>query len=543
MDFAPLLLDRRPDASGLRTPPVHQKAVEGPSGAVAALFERDPSALGGYRPSSYPEDRHLVGICPSLTDLRGGVQGGAVPPASSAGDELPVPPYRFTRSEPLPAGEGKTEAAWAREQLDWEHVFLTRSVLAQFDQALLAPCADEGRVLQHSMTDRQRLTPYRCQRRCTCPACGRSYGQGKAAELVSLLSAVMAPGRLVLNSPEVKAWHMVLSNDTRVSAFVDELVQAGEVDQLRKVLRHLTEDVQATLVRVFGAGVAAVVVFHWWASSDPLRGRGHLHAHVTVPNVAVVDGLPVGVLRHQGVLDQGELDTLKHEYASAVARHRWARIAAPDLDARPFGENVHVKFSTALEGGRNSIAHRMRYDARHPVVDLLAVTEPAALRDTRRQVDGFYTADLEGAEIAVHRLDSNPEGLEWWCRSAQIWQGIQTTRYTGWLVNSTRKKLGLIREVEEETEHPEWSTVGVYRVHQLGAQGVTVERWNQNGRYEQVWHGDHVQLLPPASVSSTWTWNNDLRPERKAGPPEAWLKVFEPRPFELAHDEAAAYYA
>ena len=226
-----------------------------------------------------------------------------------------------------------------------------------------------------------------------------------------------------------------------------------------------------------------------------------------------------------------------------MARHDWALIAAPDLLDRPLAENAHAKFSTSLDGGRNSIAHRMRYDARHPVVDVLAVTQPDALRDSRGHVDGFYSDGLEGAETAVHRLEDAPDGLAWWARSASIWQGIQTTRYTGWLQNRPRKALGLVREVEPSEDEPEWSTVGTYRLLNTSDAGARVERWTPGvsvgasgwvdaHTYEQTWHGDHVQLLPPAAVSSSWAWSDALRPLVVAGPPAAWLAVFAPRPVE-----------
>ncbi len=449
-----------------------------------------------------------------------GLRASALAPASRP----------FDRAGPLVTG-GKAPQAWALEQLEWEHAYLTRAALTEADPSLGCPCAEEGRILQHNGSDRQRLSPYRCQERATCPACGRAYGQGRGAELVSLLRAVLQPGRLLARESYALAWNLVLSCDERISSHVDDLVAAGELHELRRIMAQLTEDVQLALSAVYGVGVAAVISWHWWHSSNPLAGRTHLHAHVTVPNVSVVPGEPAGPLRERALLSEAELHLLRHSFAVRVASHRWSKELIQLSGGAPLAENAHVRYTTRLTGGRSSLSHRLRYDSRASVVDVLAVTASDELRAAKR---ALWADDLpdDPEELAldsltqVVRLLDNPLGLAWWVNAAHIWQGIQTTRYTGWLANRIRAQLGLVREKADPEDAPDWASIGSYRLLTFDSGGVEVERWREGKRYVQHWHADHVQLLPPPVKSSRWLWDDTIRPERVAGPPASWLAQF-----------------
>jgi hypothetical protein len=442
-----------------------------------------------------------------------------------------VPASRvFDRSRRL-KDAGKSAAAWRLEQLEWEHAYVIRQALAEFDPSLGCECAADGRILQHAHSDRQRLTPYRCQVRATCPACGRSYGQGRGAELVSLLKTVLQPGRLVTRESYALAWHLVITCDQRISEHVNDLVNAGELAEVRRVLVQLNEDVQTALEGVYGEGVAAVINWHWWHSSNPLAGKIHLHAHVTVPNVSVVDNKPLGALREQAKLSEDELLALRHGFAGQVSRHRWVKKLINRTGVAPLAENVHVKFSTNLTGGRNSLSHRLRYDSRSSVVDVLSVTASDQLRQAKKALWGDESADDSEEQqldelVQVQRLLDHPSGLAWWVNTAHLWQGIQTTRYTGWLVNRMRAELGMVREKPDPDEEPDWASIGVYRLLTMDDGGVQIERWREGQRYSQHWHGDHVQLLPPPAKSARWRWNDEVRPERVSGPPIAWLHRF-----------------
>jgi len=499
------------------------------------LFNRDGSArlflddqvVAAARPSSYPEPRHLVGISRENAVYDASAAGGvgAAGHTSSTEDAQPAAP--FDRARPLPVGQGhKGQESWARERLEWETAFVLRELLAGYDSRLEADCGGEGKVLQHALSDRQRLSPYRCQARAVCPCCGRAYGQGRGLELAELVDAVLQPGRLLTVVPQVKAWHTVLSCDSRVSAYVDHLVVLDDRDQLRRVMRHLTEDVHKTVRAVFGPGAAAVVAWHWWNSADPLSGRHHVHAHVTVPNVSVRLDPDTGAwvpdmreLRRKGKLSSSDLLSLRSTFGAAVASHRWCK--ALGVTAANWKQNAHVRFTQQREG--QGYAHRLRYDGRTSVADLLQLVTPDVLRDAGQLHAGLLGEDeLERAAVDVGEVACNDDGLRWWVHAAQVWQGVQTVRYTGWLVNSARKSLGLLKDLGKEDE-PEWSSVGLYRVLNAGAEGVQVERWTSAGRQVQQWHADHVQLLPPPSSPSSWIWDETVRPVAKAGPPAAWL--------------------
>lgn len=430
------------------------------------------------------------------------------------------------------AESGRTESSWAAERLEWETLHVLRTLLADVDDSLCDKCGVEGRVLQHALSDRQRLTPYRCQHRATCPACGRAYSQSRGNELVGLLDAVLEPGRLVVAAPEVSAWHIVLSCDSRISRHVDQLVKALDVDQVRRILRHLTEDVQHTIEHVFGPGAAAVVAWHWWHSSDPLSGH-HLHAHVTVPNVSVTRDDELGVwspdmrsLRSRGTLTADELSKLRLEFGRRVTAHRWAKglVSAPVAgESLPdqWKSNAHVRFTRGRDG--RGYEHRLRYDGRTSVSDLYALVEPPELRAARQlHADELGESELAGAVVDIAELACNPDALAVWVQAAYLWQGIQTIRYTGWLVNAARKSLGLLRDSETEDE-PEWTSVGFYTLTDFGPNGLVVERWREGVRRFESWHFDHVQLVPPPSRSTAWQWSDTVRPKRKAGPPLSWL--------------------
>jgi hypothetical protein len=352
---------------------------------------------------------------------------------------------------------------------------------------------------------------------------------------VGLLDAVLEPGRLVLVAPDVSAWHIVLSCDARVSEYVEQLVQVRDVDQVRRIMRHLTEDVQHTIEHVFGRSAAAVVAWHWWHSSDPLSGH-HLHAHVTVPNVSVSRDDELAVwspdmrpLRSRGLLTDEELLELRLEFGRRVTKHRWCvdLVSAPSqgkLRSDQWKPNAHVRF-TRGRGGQG-YEHRLRYDGRTSVTDVYALVEPAELRAARQlHADDLGESEFVSAVVDVAELACKPDDLKAWAHAAQVWQGIQTVRYTGWLVNAARKSLGLLRASDTESE-PEWASVGFYKLLDVGAGGAVIERWREGVRREESWHFDHVQLVPPPSRSTAWQWSDTVRPKRKAGLPSEWLARF-----------------
>lgn len=525
--------------------PVSRSRTPAPD-LTSTLFRRDGSArlflddqvVGALAQkisgSSYPETSHLVGICPpdTVVDAVAAAQPQAVAP-----DDVSVVAL-WSRGVALPSG-GRSEARWARERLEWQTAALLREMLSNYHGALCSDCGTEGRVMQHNLSDRQRLTPYRCNTRSTCPMCGLAYGQTRGGELVELLDALLQPGRLVQQAPTVAAWHPVLSCDQRVSAYVAQLVDSDDRDQLRRVMRHLTEDVHAALRAVYGAGVAGIVAWHWWHSANPLAEGMHLHAHVTVPNVSVTLDPDTGrwvpdlrPLRTRGVLADHELADLRLTFGERVCSHRWVRalgIDAPERGRtrqprRCWQPNVHVRFTTGRDG--QGYGHRLRYDARVSVVDVLGMVLPDEVRDSRHLHESLLGEHNSGAAwdsavCDIAEMACQHDQLARWVRRAQVWQSVQTVRYTGWLVNAARKSLGLLRDPGDDQDAA-WSSVGVYRVVEAGPELVTVERWTSRGRERQDWHRDHVQLMPPPTAPAGWLWDDVARP-RVVGPPLAWL--------------------
>lgn len=485
----------------------------------ARVFVEAPASEAAPR-SSYPEPRHLVGISPE----------------NAVQDTHALAPAVVAWSRDLALAGGRSEDQLRRERVEWHTASLLRQAIAYADPRLECECGSEGKVLQHNASDRQKLSPYRCQQRATCPACGMAYGQQRGLELAALLDAVLQPGRLVVEVPKVAAWHLVLSCDRRVSAYVAQLVDAGRVEQLRKVMRHLTEDVQATLRAVYGGGVAGVVAWHWWHSSDPLSSDMHLHAHVTVPNVSVSLDADTGVwtpdlrpLSRKGVLSAERLEDLRYQFGRAVCSHRWAaRLVRAPLSGGPqssdrWQPNAHVRFTQGPDG--QGYRHRLRYDARTSVSDVLALCLPDEVKASRLEHEALLGE--EHLDVAFDQLVSDVAevachpGLELWVHRASIWQKVQTVRYTGWLVNAARKSLGLLRD--ESDSEAEWASVGLYRLLDAESVVVNVERWSSTGRRVEQWHQSHVQLLPGPAAVTSWCWSDAVRPLRRAGPPAAWL--------------------
>jgi hypothetical protein len=317
-------------------------------------------------------------------------------------------------------------------------------------------------------TNREEWRPSCCRGRAVCPHCAVTYGLERGLEVSSLFRALLEPGKLLSAAPTVKAFAEVFTLPDWVSAALDGYVEAKDKKLLRRAVKELTEALKGALVAFYGDGVAAKVSWHWWHSSDPLKGP-HWHAHVMVPNISVTpiaDPPPTPALSHahvmvpnisitplgggeasmiqsRGVLSPDRLKELKVLWADAVFSCKFVRElggeSRPDLV-------VDYHFLTRNRG-KNSISHRARYDYRHPMQDF------AAFVDKR----GLPSMD--------------DERVEWFLSRCEFLQGVQLVRSVGWLSNPKIKKIGLKR-VEPESENWVKDTVHVYQFVRFDEQGA-----------------------------------------------------------------------
>ncbi len=291
---------------------------------------------------------------------------------------------------------------------------------------------------------REEWRPSCCRGRAVCPHCAVTYGLERGLEVSSLFRALLEPDKLLPVAPTVKVFAEVFTLPDWVSAALDGYVEGKDKKLLRRAVKELTEALKGTLVAFYGDGVAAKVSWHWWHSSDPLKGP-HWHAHVMVPNISIapLGGGEASMIQSRGVLSPDRLQKLKTLWADAVFACKFVR----ELGGESRPELVVDYHFLTRNRGKNSISHRARYDYRHPMQDF------AAFVDKR----GLPSMD--------------DERVEWFLSRCEFLQGVQLVRSVGWLSNPKVKKIGLKR-VEPESESWSKDTVHVYQFVRFDEQGA-----------------------------------------------------------------------
>jgi len=298
-------------------------------------------------------------------------------------------------------------------------------------------------------TRREEWRPSCCRGRAVCPHCAVVYGLERGLEVASLFRSLLEPDKLLASAPTVKAFAEVFTLPDWVSEVLDGFIEGGEKKMLVRALRELTEALKSTLAAMYGDDVAAKVSWHWWHSSDPLKGP-HWHAHVMIPNIAVSeDG--VRVLRLRGKLELNtELKKLKALWAEKVFSCKFLA----DFDQKSVSELIVNHLFLTRKKGKNSINHRARYDYRHPMQDFCA------------------WIDKKGGLPS-----ESDERVEWFLSRCEFLQGIQLVRSIGWLTNAKLKKVGLQR-FEPEADRWAKDTVHVYQFCKFDAQGAWFKVFN-----------------------------------------------------------------
>ena len=329
-------------------------------------------------------------------------------------------------SSPLPLGQSEREERPKRrgEQHEHANLYVTREFLrSHFDERglkrLHGSCLRYYWQYRHSETGDTKLCPGCCHERALCPHCAVNYGKERGAEVGSLFQALFEKEKILKTIPSVKAFADVFTLPEFVSAALDSFCEALDKKSLRGAVKQLTEALKRTLERFYGSGVAAKVSWHWWHSEKPLTGP-HWHAHVMLPNI-VSTGTGFDVLRARGKLEPEQLHALKEIWAEQVAGCRFVAALGESVPAELV---VNHKFLMQNKG-RASLAHRARYDYRHPMQDFLAFTERNGLPE----------------------LDA--PGLAWFLDRCEFLQSVQLVRAIGWLSNPKLKRIGLERAEPE----------------------------------------------------------------------------------------------
>ncbi len=358
------------------------------------------------------------------------VSGEPVTVSEASAEHTVTGPAGSPLCSPLPLGRSEREARkkWNSEQSEHHTLYITREFLrSHFDERgqnrLHGSCLRYYWQYRHSETGDTKLCPGCCHERGICPHCAVTYGKERGSEVASLFQALLEQGRLLGSVPTVKAFADVFTLPDFVSGALDGFCEVQDKKNLRGAVKQLTEALKRTLTRFYGSGVAAKVSWHWWHSSKPLTGA-HWHAHVMVPNI-VDTGNGHDILRARGMLTADQLDALKSIWAEQVAGCRFVMGLNESV---PDELTVNHRFLTQ-NTGRASLAHRARYDYRHPMQDFMAFTEKNGL------------PELDDA------------GLSWFVDRCEFLQGVQLVRSIGWLSNSKIKKIGLERT---EPENDGW---------------------------------------------------------------------------------------
>ena len=359
---------------------------------------------------------------------------------------------------------------WKSDVATWEERLVLREFLWTTGlTSLEGSCVETAGLWRHKTTNELQLRPHACQNRAYCPHCAVNYGLERGLERKSLYDALFEPGHLLDRMPTIRAFAHVLTLPESVSKHLDNLLEQGRVNALRAALKDLTSAVHRCLSWWYGSdGIATSLAWHWWHSSNVLEGP-HWHAHVMVPNISIDPSGAARVLRHRGKLDPVELVKLRERWALEVAKCRFVLEAALKI---PSELTTHYKFLQ-----QNKLSHRSRYDLRHPMQDLTALVKES---------------DLPEKNSGLPELDS--PGLAWFLQRVGQLQRVQLVRYTGWLTNSKRKKLGLVREEPGENE---WRNTGEYYIFtSFTDEGVNVEHWKDGWKVSRFFPRKEVSLFP-----------------------------------------------
>lgn len=398
----------------------------------------------------------------------GGNTGDGAPRRAST-----VAPSAAPLCSPTPLGRSEREARdkWRTEQRGHGDLYVLREFLrSHYDERglkrLHGSCLRYYWQYRHAETGATKLCPGCCHERAICPHCAVNYGKERGSEVASLFNALLEVDRLLGVTPQVKAFAEVFTLPDFVSIALDGFCEDGDKKNLRAAVKQLTEALKRTLMGFYGSGVAAKVAWHWWHSSMPLTGA-HWHAHVMMPNIVASD-LGHEILRARGMLNPEQIETLKALWAKEVNACRFVSSLGYEF---PDELTVNHKFLTN-KTGKNSIAHRARYDYRHPMQDFTA------------WVDKNGLPELEHA------------GLAWFLDRCEFLQGVQLVRSIGWLSNPKVKKLGLQRA---EPENDGWvkDEGVVFQLDYFDEKGAWfVAFYVLSGRSECVWFPrESVQLV------------------------------------------------
>jgi hypothetical protein len=315
-----------------------------------------------------------------------------------------------------------------------------------------------------------RLRPYGCQVRAWCPLCGFAYGRARGLGVLSLFEALLEPGRLLERSPTVKSWGVVLTLPEALSWHLDGLAALEDEAELRLALRYLTSAVRGTVEGFFGSGTGAKFIFHAFHSPSAKvphnHARGpHWHIHVLVPNVRF-DGAAWTSIRERGKWNLEQLDALRRLWARSVAALPFVKAAHLEV---PPALTVDVRFQTG-SGGRYGLAHRTRYDYRHPVEDVMR-------------------------DVQLHGTMAEGEAGAWHLERMARLQSVQLVRGVGILANVKLTQIG----IERVEMWPEWEKVpGLWWDLERFDDGGAFVRMRDNGGdpVTQHWEWGAAGLLP-----------------------------------------------
>ena len=382
---------------------------------------------------------------------------------------------------------------WKSDVATWEERLVLREFLWTTGlTSLEGSCVETAGLWRHKTTNELQLRPHACQNRAYCPHCAVNYGLERGLERKSLYDALFEPGHLLDRMPTIRAFAHVLTLPESVSKHLDNLLEQGRVNALRAALKDLTSAVHRCLSWWYGSdGIATSLAWHWWHTSNVLEGP-HWHAHVMVPNISIDPSGTARVLRHRGKLDPVELVKLRERWALEVAKCRFVLEAALEI---PSELTTHYKFLQ-----QNKLSHRSRYDLRHPMQDLTKVLKSSVLPSVSKKSHSSYNDSgeclLDPFNDSEERLfdDSDLPGLAWFLGRVGQLQRVQLVRYTGWLTNSKRKKLGLVREEPGENE---WRNTGEYYTFtSFTDEGVNVEHWKGGWKVSRFFPRKEVSLFP-----------------------------------------------
>lgn len=377
---------------------------------------------------------------------------------------------------PIDIGKDSKKAVqdWESEVSRYERLYVLRELMYDSLGLFPEPCAERAFAWKHKQSGEYQLRPSTCHDRCICPRCAIGYGLERGDELLEFFKTVLEAGQLLDRQPTVKAFAFVLTLPDWLSAHLDSVVGRCHRSDLRNCLGKLTKAAQRTLCAFFGADVGLKVNWHWWHSSDPLSGP-HWHMHVLVPNIRFLADGSSTIVQAMGKVSDDSLDALKVSWAKHVSRLGFVKKLRKQV---PDALTVNYRFLTKWKG-KYSLAHRCRYDARHPMQDVESWV-------------GVHE-DKNG----LPDLDS--PWLKWFLHRLSVLQGVQLARSLGWCSNAKAKQIGL----EKYRPDDAWERVPgvVYRFMKFDIHGAIVQATDTltGKHHREAWDRTEINLAPRGS--------------------------------------------